>query len=37
MKQSAGRFDGIEGDGALRVRTEDGRLEVVHAGDISVD
>jgi BirA family biotin operon repressor/biotin-[acetyl-CoA-carboxylase] ligase len=33
----SGRFDGIEGDGALRLRTEDGRLEVVHAGDISVD
>lgn len=33
----SGRFDGIEDDGALRLRTEDGRLEIVRAGDISVD
>ncbi|MFL6736069.1 MAG: biotin--[acetyl-CoA-carboxylase] ligase [Sphingomonas sp.] len=33
----SGRFDGIEADGALRLRTSDGRLSIVHAGDISVD
>jgi BirA family biotin operon repressor/biotin-[acetyl-CoA-carboxylase] ligase len=32
----SGRFDGIEADGALRLRGEDGRLEIVHAGDISL-
>ena len=32
----SGRFDGIEADGALRLRTADGRLEIVHAGDISL-
>jgi BirA family biotin operon repressor/biotin-[acetyl-CoA-carboxylase] ligase len=33
----SGRFDGIEDNGALRLRSEDGRLLIVHAGDISVD
>jgi BirA family biotin operon repressor/biotin-[acetyl-CoA-carboxylase] ligase len=31
-----GRFEGIESDGALRLRLEDGHLEIVHAGDISL-
>ena len=31
-----GRFDGIEVDGALRLRSDDGKLEIVHAGDISL-
>lgn len=31
-----GRFDGIEPDGALRLRTSDGRIELVRAGDISL-
>ena len=32
-----GRFDGIEADGALRLQLGDGRLEIVRAGDISLD
>ena len=31
-----GRFDGIEPDGALRLRANDGKLEIVRAGDISL-
>lgn len=30
----AGRFDGLEADGALRLRRSDGELEVVRAGDV---
>ena len=29
----SGRFDGLEADGALRLRRDDGALEVVRAGD----
>jgi BirA family biotin operon repressor/biotin-[acetyl-CoA-carboxylase] ligase len=32
-----GRFDGLENDGALRLRLDDGALEIVRAGDISID
>ncbi|HEX5259244.1 MAG TPA: biotin--[acetyl-CoA-carboxylase] ligase [Sphingomicrobium sp.] len=32
----SGRFDGIEPDGALRLRSEDGRLEIVRAGDVEL-
>jgi BirA family biotin operon repressor/biotin-[acetyl-CoA-carboxylase] ligase len=32
----SGRFDGIEPDGALRFRSEDGRLEIVRAGDVEL-
>ena len=32
-----GRFDGLEHDGALRLRLDDGALEIVRAGDISLD
>ena len=32
----SGRFDGIEPDGALRLRTEDGQLEIVRAGDVEL-
>ena len=31
-----GRFDGIEADGALRLRRGDGSLEVVRAGDVEL-
>jgi BirA family biotin operon repressor/biotin-[acetyl-CoA-carboxylase] ligase len=31
----SGAFDGIEPDGALRLRTADGRIELVRAGDAS--
>ena len=31
-----GRFDGLEPDGALRLRSTDGKLEIVRAGDISL-
>lgn len=33
----SGRFEGIEEDGALRLRTDTGALEIVRAGDISLD
>ncbi|MEO6225757.1 MAG: biotin--[acetyl-CoA-carboxylase] ligase [Sphingomicrobium sp.] len=32
----SGRFDGIESDGALRLRTTDGELLVVRAGDVDL-
>jgi BirA family biotin operon repressor/biotin-[acetyl-CoA-carboxylase] ligase len=32
----SGRFDGLEPDGALRLRRSDGTLETVRAGDISL-
>jgi BirA family biotin operon repressor/biotin-[acetyl-CoA-carboxylase] ligase len=31
-----GRFDGLDADGALRLRLDDGSLEVVHAGDVQL-
>jgi BirA family biotin operon repressor/biotin-[acetyl-CoA-carboxylase] ligase len=31
----SGRFDGIEPDGALRLRTDDG-MEIIRAGDVSL-
>jgi BirA family transcriptional regulator, biotin operon repressor / biotin---[acetyl-CoA-carboxylase] ligase len=36
-KLIGGRFEGIEPDGALRLRRDDGSLEIVRAGDISLD
>ncbi len=30
----SGTFDGIEADGALRLRRDDGSLEIIHAGDV---
>lgn len=32
----AGRFDGIEADGALRLRLDGGSVEVIRAGDVSL-
>ncbi|MFL6764382.1 MAG: biotin--[acetyl-CoA-carboxylase] ligase [Sphingomicrobium sp.] len=32
----AGRFDGIEADGALRLRRDDGMVDVVRAGDVEL-
>ena len=32
----SGRFDGLEPDGALRLRLDDGALEIVRAGDIAL-
>jgi len=32
----SGRFDGIEVDGALRLKTDDGSLEIVRAGDVEL-
>lgn len=32
----SGRFEGIEADGALRLRREDGALEIVRAGDVEL-
>jgi BirA family transcriptional regulator, biotin operon repressor / biotin---[acetyl-CoA-carboxylase] ligase len=31
-----GRFDGLEPDGALRLRLDDGSIEIVRAGDIAL-
>lgn len=31
-----GAFDGIEADGALRLRLADGRTRVIHAGDVAL-
>lgn len=35
-ERSAGLFDGIEADGALRLRLEGGAVELVRAGDVSL-
>ena len=32
----SGRFDGLEPDGALRMRRDDGALEIVRAGDVEL-
>jgi BirA family biotin operon repressor/biotin-[acetyl-CoA-carboxylase] ligase len=32
----SGRFDGIDLDGTLRLRRDDGSLETIHAGDVSL-
>ena len=32
----SGRFDGIEPDGALRLRRDDGTLDIVRAGDVEL-
>ena len=32
--EGAGRFDGLEADGALRLRLADGTSRVIHAGDV---
>jgi len=32
----AGRFDGLEGDGALRLRLDGGAVEVIRAGDVDL-
>jgi BirA family biotin operon repressor/biotin-[acetyl-CoA-carboxylase] ligase len=31
-----GRFDGLEPDGALRLRRDDGAIEIVRAGDVEL-
>lgn len=33
----SGSFDGLEPDGAMRIRLDSGRIEIVRAGDVSVD
>jgi BirA family biotin operon repressor/biotin-[acetyl-CoA-carboxylase] ligase len=33
----SGRFAGLEPDGALRLRLDDGRIELVRAGDVDLD
>ena len=32
----SGRFDGLERDGALRLRRDDGTLDIVRAGDVEL-
>jgi BirA family biotin operon repressor/biotin-[acetyl-CoA-carboxylase] ligase len=34
---ATGTFDGIEPDGALRLRRDDGALEIIRAGDVALD
>lgn len=31
-----GRFDGVEADGALRLRRDDGKVDIVRAGDVEL-
>ena len=33
----SGRFDGLEPDGALRLRRDDGTIDIVRAGDVSLN
>jgi BirA family biotin operon repressor/biotin-[acetyl-CoA-carboxylase] ligase len=33
----SGRFDGIEPDGTLRLRLDDGSIALIHAGDVTLD
>jgi BirA family biotin operon repressor/biotin-[acetyl-CoA-carboxylase] ligase len=35
-EQISGQFDGIEPDGAMRLRLADGRVEIVRAGDVDL-
>lgn len=35
-EQISGTFDGIEADGAMRLRLDDGRIETVRAGDVTL-
>lgn len=32
----SGNFDGLEPDGAMRLRLDDGRVDIIRAGDVSV-
>jgi biotin-(acetyl-CoA carboxylase) ligase len=32
-----GRFEGIEADGALILRRDDGQIDIVRAGDVHLD
>jgi BirA family biotin operon repressor/biotin-[acetyl-CoA-carboxylase] ligase len=32
----SGRFDGLEPDGALRLRRDDGELDIIRAGDVEL-
>ncbi len=32
----SGRFDGLEPDGALRLRRDDGDLDIIRAGDVEL-
>ena len=36
LETVSGTFDGIEPDGALRLRLDDGRIEIVRAGDVEL-
>jgi BirA family biotin operon repressor/biotin-[acetyl-CoA-carboxylase] ligase len=31
-----GRFDGLEPDGALRLRRDDGMIDIIRAGDVEL-
>jgi BirA family biotin operon repressor/biotin-[acetyl-CoA-carboxylase] ligase len=35
-EMTSGRFDGIEADGALRLRRDNGELDIVRAGDVEL-
>ena len=34
---ATGTFDGLEPDGALRLRRPEGQIAVIHAGDVGID
>jgi BirA family biotin operon repressor/biotin-[acetyl-CoA-carboxylase] ligase len=36
QEKVSGRFDGIQPDGALRLRREDGTIDIVRAGDVEL-
>jgi len=36
IESISGRFEGLEPDGALRIRSDDGSIEVVRAGDVEL-
>ena len=35
-ERTTGRYDGLATDGALRLRLDDGRIEHIHAGDVTL-
>ena len=37
LQQAALRLQGLEADGALRLRLDDGAAHVIHAGDVTLD
>ena len=36
VETTSGTFDGLDADGALRLRTRDGSVAIIHAGDVGL-